>query len=113
MIEAFVAPMVRMRFNPLHDGDLFPRLLGRSRIEGDHHILATVHSVLEPVIERFTAAFARARLADPDALLLAALLSVWAMAVSGKSRLITKVSTMAVENIRFIGRSLVEDDITG
>lgn len=60
VIEAFVAPMVRMRFNPLHDGDLFPRLLGRSRIEGDQHILATVHSVLEPVIERFTAAFAHA-----------------------------------------------------
>lgn len=60
IIEAFIAPVVLMRFHPLHDGDLFPRLLGRARIEHDKEIMKVLHSIFETIIERFAAAFGRA-----------------------------------------------------
>lgn len=60
VIEAFMDPVVRLRFESSHGGDLFPKLLGRAHIELDKKIGTVLHSIFETIIERFTTAFSRA-----------------------------------------------------
>ena len=60
VVEAFLAPAIRIRFERPQEIALFPQLMARATIEPDDKIRVIIHDVFSEVIERFMQAFMRA-----------------------------------------------------
>ena len=59
IIEAFLAPAIRMRFGASRGGAIVPRLFGRAMADSDEKLQQIIHGIFESTFDRFARAFAR------------------------------------------------------